>query len=81
MVAFNEEEGAGSLNELLYILSVPMASMVALAAFQTWWSAALYFSSLGLAMVVASGVMKSMNDLKPTMIGCPPNEWKRLENS
>jgi predicted permease len=32
------------LRELLYVVVVPMTSIVGLAAFTTWWSALLYLS-------------------------------------
>jgi len=39
------------LRELLYVLAVPLTSIVGLAAFEAWWSAGLYVSGIGLAMV------------------------------
>jgi hypothetical protein len=42
--------GSGYLRELLYILAVPMTSVMGLVAFETWWSAALFVSAIGLGM-------------------------------
>jgi membrane protein implicated in regulation of membrane protease activity len=38
---------------MLYILAAPMTSLLGLAAFETWWSAAIFVSGIGLAMVFA----------------------------
>lgn len=39
------------MRELLYILAVPLTSIVGIAAFEAWWSAGLYVSGIGLAMI------------------------------
>jgi hypothetical protein len=39
------------LRELLYILAVPLTSILGIAAFEAWWSAGLYVSGIGLAMI------------------------------
>jgi membrane protein implicated in regulation of membrane protease activity len=41
------------LRELLYVIAAPMTSLAGLAAFETWWSAALFVSGIGLAMFFA----------------------------
>jgi hypothetical protein len=41
------------LKELLYILAAPVTSLVGLAAFETWWSAAIFVSGIGLVMFFA----------------------------
>lgn len=42
-----------ALRELLYVIAVPMASLAGLAAFDMWWSAAIYVTAIGLAMFFA----------------------------
>jgi hypothetical protein len=39
------------LRELLYVIAVPTTSILGLAAFLTWWSAALYISGMVLGAV------------------------------
>lgn len=41
------------MRELLYVIAVPMASFVGLAAFETWWSASLFVSAIGIVMFFA----------------------------
>jgi hypothetical protein len=41
------------LKELLYVVVVPMTSIVGLAAFTTWWSALLYISLIVMFAVYA----------------------------
>jgi membrane protein implicated in regulation of membrane protease activity len=45
--------GSGHLRELVYIVAAPLVSLVSLAAFESWWSAALFVSALGVAMFYA----------------------------
>ena len=45
--------GSPGLRELLYILAVPMTSVVGLAAFSAWWSALLYISGIAVFGVYA----------------------------
>jgi len=37
----------------LYAITAPIVSLVGLAAFETWWSASLFVSAIGVAMVFA----------------------------
>jgi hypothetical protein len=37
----------------LYVITAPIVSLVGLAAFETWWSASLFVSAIGVAMVFA----------------------------
>ncbi len=41
------------MRELVYLLAVPFASLAGLAAFEAWWSAALYDVALGLVAFLA----------------------------
>ncbi len=41
------------MKELLYILAVPMTSIVGLAAFSAWWSAFLYISGIAVFAIYA----------------------------
>jgi hypothetical protein len=41
------------LRELLYVIAVPTVSFVGLVAFETWWSASLFVSAIGVAMFFA----------------------------
>jgi hypothetical protein len=41
------------LKELLYVMAAPMASLLGLAAFETWWSAALFVSIMGVGAFFA----------------------------
>jgi hypothetical protein len=41
------------LREFLYIITAPIAGLVGLAAFATWWSASLFVSAIGVAMFFA----------------------------
>jgi hypothetical protein len=41
------------MRELLYIIAAPMTSLSGLAAFEAWWSAAIFVSGIGLAMFFA----------------------------
>jgi hypothetical protein len=38
----------------LYVIAAPMVSLAGLAAFETWWSAALFLSGIGIAMFFAA---------------------------
>lgn len=48
--SFKRQVSWDYVRELLYIIAVPMTSIVGLAAFETWWSASLFFSAIGVAM-------------------------------
>ena len=41
------------MRELLYVVAVPMVSLLGLAAFATWWSACLFVSGIGVATFFA----------------------------
>jgi len=41
------------LRELVYLLAVPFVSLTGLAAFEAWWSAALFAVALGLSAFFA----------------------------
>jgi hypothetical protein len=41
------------LRELVYLLAVPFASLTGLAAFEAWWSAAIYAVAIGLLAALA----------------------------
>jgi hypothetical protein len=41
------------LRELLYVIAPPMVSLVGLAAFETWWSASIFVSAIGVATFFA----------------------------
>jgi len=43
----------GHFRELVYLLSVPFASLSGLVAFEAWWSVALYAIALGLIAFLA----------------------------
>ena len=41
------------MRELLYVIAAPMVSLAGLAAFETWWSALLFLSGIGITMFFA----------------------------